>query len=98
MPWCWRPSWPASPPKAGVTGKSVDAAARRVIEDAGYGEYFGHSFGHSVGLEPRGPQRRVHLRGTLFPGRRRLRRTGNLPARKFGVRIEDVTILPPTAV
>ena len=37
--------------KAGVKGKDVDAAARQVIEDAGYGPYFGHSYGHSIGME-----------------------------------------------
>jgi Xaa-Pro aminopeptidase len=36
--------------RAGVTGKEVDKAARDVIADAGYGEYFGHSLGHGVGL------------------------------------------------
>lgn len=37
--------------KAGVPGKDIDGAARKVIEDAGYGPYFGHGYGHSVGLE-----------------------------------------------
>ena len=37
--------------KAGAAGKDVDAAARRVIEDAGFGENFGHGLGHGVGLE-----------------------------------------------
>ncbi|MDR3278477.1 MAG: aminopeptidase P family protein, partial [Oscillospiraceae bacterium] len=36
--------------RAGVLGSDVDAAARRVIENAGYGKYFGHSFGHGLGL------------------------------------------------
>jgi Xaa-Pro dipeptidase len=37
--------------KPGVTCESVDMAARRVIEDAGYGDYFIHHLGHGVGLE-----------------------------------------------
>ena len=37
--------------KAGVTGREVDGAARAVIDAAGYGDYFGHSFGHGVGVE-----------------------------------------------
>ena len=37
--------------KAGVPGKDIDGAARKVIADAGYGEYFGHGYGHSLGLE-----------------------------------------------
>lgn len=36
--------------KAGLKACDVDAAARKVITDAGYGEYFGHGLGHSVGL------------------------------------------------
>jgi Xaa-Pro aminopeptidase len=30
---------------------AVDAAARRIIVDAGFGEYFGHGLGHGVGLQ-----------------------------------------------
>jgi Xaa-Pro aminopeptidase len=37
--------------KAGVRASTVDAAARRVIADAGFGEFFGHGLGHGVGLE-----------------------------------------------
>ncbi len=43
--------------RAGARCSDVDKAARDVIADAGYGEYFGHSLGHGVGLavheEPR---------------------------------------------
>ncbi|MBE3590422.1 MAG: aminopeptidase P family protein [Firmicutes bacterium] len=37
--------------RAGVRASEVDAAARRVIADAGYGEAFGHGLGHGVGLD-----------------------------------------------
>ncbi len=36
--------------KPGISSKEIDAIARRHIEDAGYGEYFGHGLGHGVGL------------------------------------------------
>ncbi len=36
--------------KAGMTGIAVDALARDVITEKGYGEAFGHSLGHGVGL------------------------------------------------
>jgi Xaa-Pro aminopeptidase len=34
----------------GLTGKEIDAVARDVIAEAGFGEYFGHGLGHGVGL------------------------------------------------
>lgn len=37
--------------RAGVPAKEVDAAARKVIADAGYGEYFTHGLGHGIGLD-----------------------------------------------
>ena len=80
--------------KAGVTGAFVDGVARKIIEDAGYGVYFGHGYGHSLGLE-------IHEAPNMSP-----RNQEPLPVNavcsaepgiylpgKFGVRIEDVTIL-----
>ena len=79
--------------RAGVPGEAIDAAARKVITDAGYGEYFGHGYGHSLGLEiheapnpnPKNPEP-MPLKavasaepGIYLPGR-------------FGVRIEDTCV------
>ena len=36
--------------KAGVAGRDIDGTARKVIADAGYGDYFGHGYGHSLGI------------------------------------------------
>ena len=79
--------------KAGVPGVEIDAAARKVITDAGYGDYFGHGYGHSLGLEihespsPNAknpepmPLKAVASAepGIYLPG-------------KFGVRIEDTCV------
>ena len=79
--------------RAGVTGKEIDGVARKVITDAGYGEYFGHGYGHGLGLEvhemppcnPNGESPMpVHTICSAEPGI-------YLPG-KFGVRIEDVVI------
>ncbi len=35
--------------KGGAAACTVDRAARKIISDAGYGKYFGHSLGHGVG-------------------------------------------------
>lgn len=79
--------------KAGVSGSTVDGAARKVIADAGYGSYFGHGYGHSLGLEihedPNCNMRNIdpiplHAVCSAEPGI-------YLPG-KFGVRIEDVVI------
>ena len=37
--------------RPGVTAATVDAAARKTIEVAGYGRQFGHGLGHGIGLE-----------------------------------------------
>ena len=79
--------------KAGVPGKDIDGAARKVITDAGYGEYFGHGYGHSLGLEihespnPNGRNEEpmpLYAVASAEPGI-------YLPG-KFGVRIEDTCV------
>ena len=80
--------------RAGVTGKSIDAAARKVIEDAGYGENFGHGYGHSVGIEIHESPNANMRDETLMPvGAVVSAEPGIYLPGRFGVRIEDVTIL-----
>ena len=80
--------------RAGVPGKSIDAAARKVIENAGYGEYFGHGYGHSLGIEIHESPNANTREETLLPvGAVVSAEPGIYLPGKFGVRIEDVTIL-----
>ena len=77
--------------RAGVKGADIDAAARRVIEEAGYGGCFGHGFGHSLGLE-------IHEAPNAAPtGSKEIPEGAVISAEpgiylpgRFGVRIEDV--------
>lgn len=80
--------------RPGATGAEIDGAARKVIGQAGYGEYFGHAFGHGVGAE-------IHESPNATPGNDKPLPVGSvisaepgiyLPGR-FGVRIEDVIVL-----
>ena len=79
--------------KAGVPGCEVDAAARQVIADAGYGEYFGHGYGHSVGLEiHESPNPNVRNQEPMPENAVASAEPGIYLPGKFGVRIEDVVI------
>jgi Xaa-Pro aminopeptidase len=80
--------------KAGVIGKEVDAAARKVIADAGYGEFFGHGFGHGLGLEVHeSPNANAAEEKTLPAGAVISAEPGIYLPGRFGVRIEDVLAL-----
>lgn len=76
--------------RPGVTTGEVDAAARRVIDAAGYGEHFSHRVGHGIGLD-------AHEEPSLDPGSTTLIEPGMVftvepgiyVAGWGGVRIED---------
>ena len=79
--------------RAGVPGKDIDAAARKVIADAGYGEYFGHGYGHSLGLEVHeSPSPNAANDQPMPVGAVTSAEPGIYLPGKFGVRIEDVVI------
>jgi len=80
--------------KKGMTGGEADNIARRVIEQAGYGQTFGHALGHGIGLAPHEPPRlgpnsvdklTSGMVFTIEPG---IYLTG-----WGGVRIEDVVVM-----
>ena len=83
--------------KAGVLGRDIDAASRRVIEEAGFGPYFGHGFGHCLGLEIHEPPFASPKGNVPLPaGSVSSAEPGIYLPGRFGVRIEDVMILRET--
>lgn len=82
--------------KPGATGQDVDRAARKVIVDAGYGDYFFNRVGHGIGIA-------VHESPFIIEGNDKPLVPGNvfsvepgiyLPG-KFGIRIENLVAVRP---
>jgi Xaa-Pro dipeptidase len=80
--------------KPNVKAADVDGAAREIIADASYGDYFVHGLGHGVGLE-------VHEPPTLSPDSKDVLTIGNVVTVEpgvylvgyGGVRIEDTVLV-----
>ncbi len=83
----------------GVPAEDVDAAARRVIEDAGFGPgyaYFTHRVGHGIGMD--GHEWPYLVRGNTVPlevGNTFSDEPGIYIPGKFGVRLEDDMVITP---
>lgn len=80
--------------RSGIKGMDLDSYARNIIENAGYGDFFGHSLGHGVGMEiheyPTASSKSEtvlteNMVVTVEPGI-------YLPG-EFGVRIEDFVVV-----
>lgn len=80
--------------RSGLKCFDGDKAARNVIIEAGYGEFFRHSTGHGVGIE-------IHEKPNLSPKSAATLHSGNIVTvepgiyipGKFGVRIEDMALI-----
>lgn len=80
--------------RAGAVCSEIDAAARKVITAAGYGDNFGHGLGHSVGIE-------IHENPSFSPKCDDILRSGNVITVEpgiyiegfGGVRIEDLVLV-----
>ncbi|MGI5438383.1 aminopeptidase P family protein [Streptomyces shenzhenensis] len=77
--------------RPGVACQEVDRAARAVIEDAGYGEYFIHRTGHGIGVTTHEPPYMIEgEQQLLVPGMCFSVEPGVYLPGRFGVRIEDI--------
>lgn len=80
--------------RAGARCRDVDAAARDLINEAGYAGCFGHGLGHSVGID-------IHEYPSCSPRSEAMLENGMLMTvepgvyleGKFGVRIEDLVVV-----
>lgn len=81
-------------PRLGLPCEQVDAAARSIIQQAGYGEFFTHRLGHGIGLD-------IHedpymVKGNALPiaaGMSFSDEPGIYLPGKFGIRIEDILFM-----
>jgi Xaa-Pro dipeptidase len=82
--------------KVGATAEEVDAAARQVVEDAGFGPEFRHRLGHGIGVDVHEPpfltrtDTTVLKEGMLFTIEPSITRYGG-----FSSRVEDVVVVRP---
>jgi len=80
--------------KEGITAAQLDSVARKIIEQGGWGKYFGHGLGHGIGLS-------VHELPALCPNNNQILKEGMVvtiePAvyfdNRFGMRLEDMVLI-----
>jgi Xaa-Pro aminopeptidase len=78
----------------GVTAASVDAVARAIIDDAGFGHLFIHRTGHGIGIEEHEDPYLVSGNDeVLQPGHAFSVEPGIYQAGRFGMRLEDIVVI-----
>ncbi len=79
--------------RPGVACQEIDRAARKVITDAGYGEYFIHRVGHGIGITTHEPPFMIEGEThPIKPGMCFSIEPGIYLPGRFGVRIEDIVV------
>jgi Xaa-Pro aminopeptidase len=82
--------------RPGVEAQAVDAAARKVIADAGFGDYFTHSIGHGIGMQVHeAPLMRPSNSAKIEAGMVVTVEPGIYLPGEFGIRIEDDVLVTP---
>ncbi|KAF3064742.1 putative peptidase C18A7.01 [Daldinia childiae] len=81
--------------KANNTAASVDLAARKIIENAGYGHAFTHRLGHGIGIKAHESPylNKWNTKSILRPGMTFTNEPGIYLEDKFGVRHEDIYLV-----
>ncbi len=85
--------------RPGVEAQAIDAAARKVITEAGYGpdyKFFTHRVGHGIGMD--GHEWPYLVRGNtlpLAPGMTFSDEPGIYIPGEFGIRLEDILVITP---
>lgn len=81
----------------GVPAREVDRAARRIIDEAGYGEHFFHRTGHGIGMETHEEPYIVESNDEpLQVGHAFSVEPGIYVAGQWGARIEDIVVCTET--
>ena len=82
--------------RVGTTGEDVDAAARRIISEAGFGDRFIHRTGHGIGVETHEEPYIVAGNSTpLGPGNAFSIEPGIYLPGRYGLRLEDIVVATP---